>query len=98
MRYSQLDMTTSSTQMQKKLQLASVSGTSSLLSAEEQQVNTLADTCAEVYNTRELERGRKVLQQLQESYPDVPEDLFLAAIHRALTWQRQGGDGLNSVN
>jgi len=68
------------------------------LTPAEQHLNILADACLEMYNPDELASTKRVLRELQATYPDVPSEQLLAAIQRALTWQLQGGNGVNNVH
>ena len=57
-------------------------------SKKEHQILTLADSCFEMYPTKELRRPRLILSELQTAFPDLEQTEILRAISLALTWRR----------
>jgi hypothetical protein len=57
-------------------------------SSKEQLILTVADSCFEMYPTKELRRPGMILSELQTAFPDLEQPDILRAISLALTWRR----------
>ncbi len=57
-------------------------------SLKDQLVLTAADSCFEMYPTKELRRPSMILGELETAFPDLERPDLLRAISLALTWRR----------
>lgn len=53
------------------------------------RVLEIADTCFEVFSSRELKNSATILPELVATYPDLSQSELLQSINLALSWKRQ---------
>jgi|694.fasta_scaffold149310_2 hypothetical protein len=53
------------------------------------RVLEIADTCFEVFSSKELKNSESILPELVATYPDLSSSELLQSINLALAWKRQ---------